>query len=212
MNLTRAAVSIAALTLALAGCAPEADPAPSAVAPVKELPLTEPVEQDPAPVKEELAETPANDNVAVTTSVPTTCDALLDPNTVRSYDNRLVSSASGAGAEEKLASLLGPATMSTLQNGSQQIYCGWGINQTGAIAYAGVATIAEEHKATLIAALRDSIYEEIDANGADARFRQGMTGSHQYNDHIIFDGDLLIAASNTISGQWSQDIHATITG
>lgn len=147
------------------------------------------------------------------TAVPTNCDQILPLATVQTYDSRLEQIPEGAEAEAKLASLLGPVTMSTLQGGEQQIYCGWGIIHSDAIAYLGVAVIDEPAKAHLLAALRDSVYEEVaPVDGAEARFVQGQSETHRYEDEIVIGEDLLVAVGHTISGDFAQDAFAGLRG
>lgn len=191
-----AAVAAAAimLTLPLTGCAAEA--------------------KDSAPVSSEPTPEPADDSGAEPVevrepTVPATCEEILPIERVRGYDNRLESHSDGA--EAQLAEMLGPVTMGTLRGGEQQTYCGWGIPNSGAIAYLAVAVIDDEAKATLLAALRDSVYEEVaPVAGAEATFAQGQSAEHRYTDSIVIGGDLLVVASHTVSGEFARDAFARL--
>ncbi|WP_440312782.1 hypothetical protein [Leucobacter chromiireducens] len=196
-RLLYAPLVFAALAATVVGCA--AEPAPEQAP--RPSQTTEAVEA-PKPV-EKPVEQPAS------TSIPETCEELLPLAKVRTYDDRLEAHP-GVDAETQLSGLIGPMTMATLQSGEQQIYCNWGITGTDAFAYLGASVIDETAKAELVAALRDSVYEEVLADGAEARFVQAPSAEHRYTDQIIVEGDLLIAVSHTITGNFAQDAWAGI--
>lgn len=144
------------------------------------------------------------------TPVPVGCNAILPLEIVHDSSEQLQLHMEGVPAEEKLASLLGPVTMATIRAGVEPQYCGWGIDRSDAIAYMGVALIDEASKAELLAALRDSVYVEVDADGAEAAFQQSQSPEHRYVDAIVIDGDLLIAVTHTISGDFARDAWKTV--
>ncbi|WP_017794044.1 hypothetical protein [Leucobacter salsicius] len=189
-------ILLGVLAATVAGCAAE---------PVSETPRA----PRPAAVTEtpEVPAEPAEESMS--TVFPATCEELLPLVTAQTYDPRLEAHP-GVDAEAQLAGMIGPMTMATLRGGEQQLYCNWGITGTGALAYLGAAVIDEAAKTELVAALRDSVYEEVAADGAEARFTQGQSAEHQYTDRIIIDGDVLIAVSHTITGDFAQDAWAGI--
>ncbi|MHA3724904.1 hypothetical protein ACXR2T_13620 [Leucobacter sp. HY1910] len=189
-------LTLIALAATAVGCA--AEPMPETPEAPRAAEVTEMPEAPAEPVEE-----PA------TTAIPSTCEELLPLATVQTYDPRLEAHP-GVDAETQLAGMIGPKTMATLRAGGQQLYCDWGITGTGALAYLGAAVVNEAAKAELVTALRDSVYEEVAAEGAEARFTQGQSAEHQYTDRIIIDGDVLIAVSHTITGDFAQDAWAGI--
>ncbi|QYM75598.1 hypothetical protein [Leucobacter luti] len=196
-RLLYAPFTLVALAATVVGCA--AEPAPTEAP--RPSQATEAVE---AP---EPAEEPTTQPAA--TTIPETCEQLLPLATVQTYDPRLEAHP-GVDAETQLSGMIGPKTMGTLQAGERQLYCNWGTTGTGALSYLGAAIINDSAKAELVAALRDSVYEEVPADGAEAQFTQGQSYEHQHTDRIILDGDLLIAVSHTITGDFAQDAWARI--
>ncbi|KAM9872699.1 hypothetical protein [Leucobacter aridicollis] len=194
-----ASIALVALAATVIGCAVEPEPQETPRPPVTRE-ATEAPESSTEPV-ERVAE--------VATVIPQDCETLLPIATVQTYDSRLTAHP-GVDSEGQLMGILGPMTGAALQSGQQQIYCNWGITGSGALAYLGAAVINEATKSELVAALRDSVYEEIEPAGAEARFTQGQSYEHQITDDIIVDRDLLIAVSHTISGDFAQDAWAGI--
>lgn len=188
--------AVALLAGALAGCAEDA----------KETPQAPDTTSSPAPPESIAPEPETKTAEPQGPVIPATCEEVLPVSTVQSYHGQLEHYLEGAEAEAKLSSMLGPVTMSTLQGGEQKMYCGWGIWHSDAIAYLGVAVTGEQAKMDLLAALRDSVYEEVQpVEGSEARFVQGQTEAHRYVDEIIIGKELLVAATHTISGNFAQD-------
>lgn len=195
---------VAAVMMMTVSCAPALPSAP------KEN--TRPPMVTPSPTRDTGTATPTVPEPAAATKIPSTCDELLSPRTVQSYDNRLELHSTGHDAESTLAELLGPVTMATLLGGEQQLHCAWGITQTDAFAYLSAAVVSEKAKTELVAALRDSVYVEEGPASAEAVFSQPQSANHHRSDLIIIDGDLLIVLTHSISGSFAWDAYATIQG
>ncbi|UOR03250.1 hypothetical protein MUN77_08195 [Leucobacter allii] len=183
---------------ALAGCAPEAPMTPQTTHRETSAPTATTATTTPEPIERQA------------TQIPTACDAILPLNIVHGYDARLVPGQEGADVEATLSDLLGPTTMGALRAGSSHMFCSWGIPQSDAMAFLGVATIDDQAKTELLATLRQSVYVEVDAGGAEAVFQQGQSFDHRYTDDIVIDGDLLVAVAHTISGDFARDACTTV--
>lgn len=192
----------ACATVLLSGCGPQA------VVPTATPPSAAEETQTPTPVQ---TSEPSEAAAPITEiSIPQECNSLVPPSTLQGYHSSLQYFDSGPVAEARLQELLGPRTMDALKSGEQTVYCGWGIPQSGAIAYLGATVIEESTKNELIESLRNSVYVEAEAKGVEARFIQTPRADHQYSDHIIIDGDLLIAVAHTIEGNFADDAFQAI--
>ncbi|UTX53815.1 hypothetical protein [Leucobacter aridicollis] len=137
--------------------------------------------------------------------LPSNCAEILAPDLVRSYEPRLEQMPDGEDAAAIVMPMLGPVTASVFRAASQQRYCGWGIPQTDGSTYLAVAVIDDGAKAELLSALRESVYEEVESEAAEAVFTQTPSVTHQYTDTLIVDGDLLIVSLQRVTGDYAWD-------
>lgn len=72
--------------------------------------------------------------------------------------------------------------------------------------------MTDDSKSALLTALRDSVYTELPDAESELVFTQGQSSAHKYTDRIIMDGDLLVAVSHTIAGDFAQDALTRIRG
>ncbi|QIM19564.1 hypothetical protein G7066_15055 [Leucobacter coleopterorum] len=166
-----------------------------------------------------VADTPAGDDSAEGETdsldlVMPTCDELIAPATVQSFNSSL--EPFHVSDRSNINELLGPKTLAALDSGEGTIFCNWGIRSTDAVAYVAVTQLEETTKRNLVTALSDSAY--IDATDSyaaeelptEAVFRRGQSNEHRYLAEIGFDGPVLIAAVGTLSGDFASAAHKTM--
>lgn len=196
--------------LLAAGCVPQPASSPSPPAQINETEaLPEP--QSSSGISAAPQDAPGLTPVP-SASIPSNCEEILPAEVVEGYHPNLRFTSTGEEAKARLGSLLGPATVSALSGGEGQVYCGWGISNSDAIAYLGATIISDETRAALLSALRDSVYTELADPEAELVFAQGQSSEHRYTDRIVMDGNLLLAVSHTISGGFAQDAFTRIQG
>ncbi|MFA7498608.1 MAG: hypothetical protein WCY76_07940 [Leucobacter sp.] len=135
--------------------------------------------------------------------MPSSCDDLIAPEQIAGIEPQLRSwTEVEVNAQEQLQELLGPKAYATLQAGSNQMYCSWGIPQSDGFSYVGVAVIDEVARSELIAALSDSLYTEVSVAGAAVAFQRGQAVDHRYTADIAFTGDVQIAVVHSVAGDF----------
>lgn len=191
-------VSLLVFGLGLTGCAPE----PNNVE-VENLSESGAQPSDDTQEAGELPE-PVVEETAVEFVLPSNCAGVLPLSLGASFDSRIEVSDATSTSIPYLESFLGPRTWETLQRSDDAVYCAGGIPQSDGVFALGAAVISASDKSDLLAALRDSVFQEQQDTEAEAWFIRDRVAGHPYLEQVIFDGDLLIAVGQTVGGDFGQ--------
>lgn len=228
--------SAAALALGLAGCAPE--PADSAASARQDSPKTEKgqesqadqdqpketaepdseAETEPADETDESDEQGSESSDAGTeakaAALPATCKKLISDSAIQKIQPNMYLLGEGSDTKSALSKAMGPLTVRTLFDGSEQLYCSWGIPNSDGGASVGIARIAEKQRKTLVKALNGSVYSAADAAHpvADKAFENHqLSNDHQYLEEILFVDDVMIVSVHSANGNFADAAATTIT-
>lgn len=174
------------------------------------------VEQPPPETPEKPAspvEKPSPPVEPATVRLPTDCDALIPAAALapglQQYPNLVPGWA---------ITMFGPKTHEVVLAGDSLLMCGWGLPQSDAIAVVAVSIVSEPAKSALIASLKGSIYE--DASGfykdlgvdPEVAYKRPPAQDLQYVSTVLIDGLVVVAASQTINGEFAGEALRTIQG
>lgn len=202
------AVAAVALVLSVSACAiaPVLPPEPSTEPPV----LVESAEPESHPASPPEAD-PASETEPALPAFPATCEQMLPLEVAQMGDQTI--EAFGEVGRESIEMFLGPKTSETVITGDPTMTCSWGIRYSDGGMNVSAAVVAEEQAASLIAALRDSVYEEMTGSmpGTHVSFHRGEGVGHYHSVTVIIDAPYVITVAGTIGNpSIAESVHVQV--